>query len=140
MSQNAPRPCKVLLAEDYSANVLVAGTLLEILGYDYDVAENGEEAWEKVRDNHADYLLVLMDVQMPLLDGYAATGRIRAEEKRLGLPRLPIVGVTAHALAGDRQKCIVAGMDDYLAKPFMKEELEQKITRALEQYQQLASA
>lgn len=132
-------PQKILLAEDYGANVLVAGTLLELLGYEYDVASNGEEAVQKVLENRPHYMMVLMDVQMPVLDGYAATGRIRAEEKRLNISRLPIIGVTAHALAGDRQKCLVAGMDDYLAKPFLKEELEQKISLAL-QFRHMASA
>jgi len=118
---------RILLVEDYEANVLVATTILEELGYEYDVASNGQEAVHKITANHDLYKIVLMDVQMPLLDGYMATRMIREDERNRGLNRIPIIGVTAHALSGDMEKCVNAGMDDYIAKPFNQDELQEKI-------------
>jgi PAS domain S-box-containing protein len=116
---------RVLLVEDSSANILVAGTLLESFGCQYDIANNGREATEKVKQLHYD--LVLMDVQMSVMDGYEATRRIRQWERDNGLPRKRIIAMTANALAGDRENCLAAGMDDYIAKPFKAEDLRQKI-------------
>lgn len=110
---------QVLLVEDNPINQVVTAALLEKLGCRVTVAEDGREAIEKLTAQSVD--LVLMDCQMPVMDGYEATRRIRAGEA--GVPQLPIVAVTAHALAEDRQKCLDAGMDDYLAKPFGSEEL-----------------
>ncbi|NBO19062.1 MAG: response regulator, partial [Proteobacteria bacterium] len=118
---------RVLLVEDYAANILVATTFLDEFGYDCDVANNGIEALEKIKHNH--YLLVLMDVQMHGMNGLEASSHIRKYEKERGLEPLPIIGMTAHALAGDRERCLAAGMDDYLAKPFNPDELQQKISR-----------
>lgn len=115
----------VLLVEDYPANVLVATSLLEGLGYRYELAQNGQEAIEKVEKSRYD--LVLMDVQMPVIDGFTATRRIREREQRENVARTPIIGITAHALAGDREKCLDAGMDDYISKPFDIGELEEKV-------------
>lgn len=108
----------VLLVEDYAANVLVAATMLKSLNYSCEVASNGIEALDKVRTCRDRYCAVLMDVQMPGMDGFQVTKVIREDEEELGLPRLKIVAMTAHALAGDRERCLNAGMDDYIPKPF----------------------
>ncbi len=129
-TQSLPRPARcVLLVEDYEANILVATTLLETFGYAYEVARNGFEALEMVTRQPFD--LILMDVQMQEMDGLEATRRIRAMEVERGKPRTPIFAMTAHALMGDREKCLQAGMDDYLSKPFNPTELQAKLVAAL---------
>ena len=110
----------VLLAEDNPVNQEVALGLLEALGVSADVVENGRQAVEQVAA--ARYDLVLMDCQMPELDGFAATAAIRSHERESGA-HLPIVALTASALDGDREICLAAGMDDYLSKPFTREQL-----------------
>ena len=107
---------RVLLAEDNAVNREVARAALESFGVNVSVAENGVEVLKAVSENKFD--LVLMDCQMPQMDGFAATRRIRADERRDGPRRLPIIAVTASAIDGDRERCIAAGMDDYLSKPF----------------------
>ena len=121
----------ILLVEDYEANIIVAVTLLKGMGYTVDVARTGVEALELLQAHH--YHAVLMDVQMPELDGYTATRRLRALEAAQQRPHLPVIGMTAHALAGDREKCLAAGMDDYLPKPFQASELQQKLLQQLKQ-------
>jgi CheY-like chemotaxis protein len=113
---------RVLLAEDNEINQLLAVTLLTQRGCVVTVANNGQEAFEHVQRGTFD--LVLMDCQMPELDGYGATGAIRAWEAEGGRARLAIVAMTANAMAGDREKCLEAGMDDYLTKPVRKAALE----------------
>ncbi|MGN6207956.1 PAS domain S-box protein [Asticcacaulis sp.] len=115
----------VLLVEDYEPNILVATTFLEDFGYYVDVANNGQEAFEAVRKRA--YVAVLMDVQMHGMNGLDATRRIREWEESEGRPRVRIIGMTAHALAGDRERCLAVGMDDYIPKPFRPEELRRKI-------------
>ncbi|MBY0406643.1 MAG: response regulator, partial [Rickettsiales bacterium] len=115
----------LLLVEDYAPNVLVATTFLEQFGYVCDVASNGIEAVEKIQKGN--YMLVLMDVQMHGMNGMDATRRVREYEKTTGKPRIPIIGMTAHALHGDRERCIECGMDDYIAKPFEPTQLREKI-------------
>jgi PAS domain S-box-containing protein len=115
----------VLLVEDYEPNILVATTFLEDFGYYVDVANNGLEAFEAVQKRA--YAAVLMDVQMHGMNGLDATRRIREWEEREGRPRIRIIGMTAHALAGDRERCLGVGMDDYIPKPFRPEELRRKI-------------
>ena len=83
--------------------------------------------------------LVLMDVHMPVLDGYSATRIIRQEEAQNQAPGIPIIGITAHALAGDREKCLQAGMNDYIAKPFRQEDLRNKVSCLIKQYQSVAA-
>jgi CheY-like chemotaxis protein len=124
-----PKPCPILLVEDYEANILVATIYLDGFGYLYDIARNGIEAVEKVR--RGDYSLVLMDVQMPGLNGFEATQTIREFEQHLGRTAVPIIGMTAHALTRDRERCLAAGMNDYLAKPISEAELKSKIARWL---------
>ena len=127
------RPMRVLLVEDNPVNLMVGQRLLSVLGTHCDSATNGEAAL--LRMSASRYDLVLMDCQMPVMDGYTATRRWREHEAATGGRRLPIVAMTANAMAGDRQKCLDAGMDDYLAKPVTRGELE----RCLFHWHQLSS-
>lgn len=117
----------VLLVEDYPANVMVATLLLESMGYSYEVASDGFAAVEMVRRTPRPFHAVLMDVQMAGLDGYETTRRIRALEIERRMPPQTIIGLTAHALAGDRERCLQAGMDDYMTKPIQIEVLVKKL-------------
>jgi PAS domain S-box-containing protein len=116
---------KVLVAEDHPPNVLVATSFLETFGYTADIAGNGIEAVERVRAEPYD--LILMDVQMPGMDGYDATRKIRTFEKEAGRKPAHIIGMTAHAFLADRERCLAAGMDDYIAKPFDPEDFKAKL-------------
>ena len=113
---------RVLLVEDNPVNRQVAQRLLSLAGIAFDIAENGKEALDKMNAGH--YVSVLMDCQMPIMDGYTATGLRRQHEKAQRLPRLPIIAMTANAMLGDREKCLDAGMDDYLSKPLNRALLE----------------
>ncbi|QIN83985.1 PAS domain S-box protein [Rubrobacter tropicus] len=116
----------VLVAEDTLTNQLVAVELLKRRGYGASVVSDGEEAVEAVFSK-GPYAAVLMDVQMPKMDGYEATREIRKREA--GERRIPIIAMTAHALQGDREKAIEAGMDDHLSKPIRPEELDRVLKR-----------
>jgi PAS domain S-box-containing protein len=116
----------ILVVEDYAANVMVATMMLENLGYTPDVVSNGAAALQKIKDCKQPYTAILMDVQMHGMNGYDTTRRIRDAEKERGM-RHYIVGVTAHALAGDRDKCLEAGMNDYMTKPIDFGILAQKL-------------
>jgi signal transduction histidine kinase/CheY-like chemotaxis protein/HPt (histidine-containing phosphotransfer) domain-containing protein len=120
---------RLLLVEDNPVNLAVAEKILESLGFTADHAGNGIVALEKMA--HTRYPLVLMDCQMPLLDGYTATRRWREREAERGDTRMPIVAMTANAMAGDRQRCLDAGMDDYLSKPVSRAMLEKCINQWL---------
>jgi len=123
----SPKPCKgdILLVEDNEVNQRVAARMLEKEGYRVEVAANGKEALAKLSDRVPD--LVLMDLQMPLMDGFEATAEIRRSET--GGEHLPIVALTANAMKGDREKCLDAGMDGYIAKPIDKRTLLDEIER-----------
>jgi CheY-like chemotaxis protein len=117
---------KVLLVDDYAPNALVVATYLEKFGYDYDIAENGIDAVSLAKRNR--YIACLMDVQMHDMDGIEATMAIRDFERLEHKGHLPIIGITAHALSGDRERCLDAGMDEYVAKPFNPAELESRLS------------
>ena len=122
----------ILLVEDDAVGRLLALMLLKKRGYYADVAENGRIALEKLKSKPYD--LVLMDINMPEMDGFTATAHIREKERELGISgekRLPIVAMTAYALSGDEQKCLQAGMDDYIPKPVDIDVLTAKLKRWL---------
>jgi PAS domain S-box-containing protein len=114
-SAGAPVAGRVLLVEDNPVNQLVAEGILNTLGYQVVLAENGEEAVRRFAQEYAELDAVLMDCQMPIMDGYDATRAIRAMESPGS--RLPVIALTAAAVAGERERCIAAGMDDFLTKP-----------------------
>ncbi|MGO4380792.1 response regulator [Pseudoduganella sp. RAF53_2] len=127
-AQRSRRRLKVLLAEDNAVNVEVASAMLEGLGLDVVCAANGDEALHSARAGEFD--LVLMDCMMPGKDGFEATAEIRKHEQLQGRARqLPIVAITANALQGDRERCLAAGMDDYLSKPFSQQSLAATLGR-----------
>ncbi|UOA10067.1 response regulator [Methylobacter sp. S3L5C] len=111
----------ILLVEDNPVNREVVQAMLQGFGCLVDIAQNGLEALQAIE--HNSYNLVLMDCMMPEMDGYAATKEIRLRQSSGKLPHIPIIALTANAIEGDREKCIMAGMDDYLAKPFRTEAL-----------------
>ncbi|MBC8873876.1 MAG: response regulator, partial [Planctomycetes bacterium] len=115
---------RVLMAEDSLVNQKLAIGILERRGHTVVVANDGREALAALTTQRFD--IVLMDVQMPQLDGIEATAAIRAMEKETGT-HLPIVAMTAHAMKGDRERCLAAGMDAYVAKPVRARELLQAI-------------
>jgi CheY-like chemotaxis protein/HPt (histidine-containing phosphotransfer) domain-containing protein len=115
------RPLTILLAEDSIVNQRLAVGLLERHGHQVIVANNGQEAVNALAQQVFD--LVLMDVQMPELDGLEATRRIRSREQQAGNGHVPIIAMTAHALKGDRERCLAAGMDEYVSKPIRERQL-----------------
>jgi PAS domain S-box-containing protein len=131
----AGRQLRLLLVEDNSVNQMVATSVLKIMGLACNVAEDGEKALEALQ--REPYDLVLMDVQMPVMDGFEATRRIRALEQSEGEEaaetgkRIPIIAMTANAMQGDREACLEAGMDDYVAKPIAPKQLRQVLQRWL---------
>jgi CheY-like chemotaxis protein len=106
----------VLVVEDNPVNQLVASGMLDALGYKVEIANNGAEALEEIRKRSFD--IVLMDVEMPVMDGYSATREIRRWEKENGTRPVPVIAMTANAMSDDQARCIESGMDDHLAKPF----------------------
>ncbi len=119
---------RVLLVEDNDINQLVAREILERFGLVIEIANNGRQAVERLRAQPSRYALVLMDLQMPEMDGFEATRRIRQE---LGLTELPIIAMTAHALADERHHCLASGMQDHVAKPIDPPTLLAVLTRWL---------
>ena len=116
---HAVRPLHILLAEDNAVNQLVARRLLEKQGHSVTLVTDGRRAVEEFEKTAFD--LILMDVQMPEMDGYEATAAIRAQES--GRSRTPILALTAHAMSGDRERCLKAGMDGFVSKPIQLPEL-----------------
>lgn len=123
-SIGATQPLSILLVEDNQVNQLVASSLLKKLGHRVDHADNGSRALEALKN--APYDLVLMDCQMPVMDGYEATRKIRENPEWRDLP---VIAVTANVMQGDREDCIAAGMNDYITKPYNREELRRAINR-----------
>ena len=123
---HATRPLHVLVAEDHRVNQILAVRLLEKRGHTVAVATNGKEAVAAVEGERFD--LILMDVQMPEMDGLDATAAIRRQEQET-TTHVPIIGLTAHAMRGDREKYLAAGMDDYVSKPLSAEKLFEAIDR-----------
>jgi PAS domain S-box-containing protein len=121
----------VLVVEDFEPNVLVVSSVLDELGYSYDVATNGMEGVRRVE--RGAYDLILMDVQMPGMDGFESTRRIRQMESERGIHRTPIVAMTAHVFDRDKHKCLEAGMDDFIPKPFDPKQLESVLSRLINQ-------
>ena len=127
---------KILIVEDYDGNVVVLSYMLEELGIHYDVAVTGKEAVNQWKDNYYD--IILMDIQMPEMDGFTATKNIRKLEKQGKIAHTPIIGMTAHALIGDKDKCIEAGMDAYLPKPIVEADLKKEILKYLKKEKKAA--
>jgi CheY-like chemotaxis protein len=119
---------RILLVEDNRVNQAVATRLLEKRGHKVVVAGNGRAALEALEKETPD--LVLMDVQMPEMDGFEATAGIRAKEKSTG-GHIPIIAMTAHSLKGDQERCLAAGMDGYVSKPIRTSELFATIEKLL---------
>ena len=135
-----PEKKNILLVEDNLINQQIAIANIKNLGFSVDLAENGLEAIEKLKNTRSDlnYHLIFMDCQMPEMDGYQATKAIRrgeANNEQLGktglFSNIPIVAMTANAMKGDREKCIAAGMDDYMSKPINPDELLEKLKKWL---------
>ena len=116
-----PAPRKILLVEDNAVNQKVALFSLRKMGHEVDIAENGEICLEKF--NKHSYDVILMDVQMPIMDGYEATRHIRETEKQKGLRPVRIIAMTANAEKSERSFCLSIGMDEYISKPFKPEKL-----------------
>ena len=122
IAEERRKKIQILLVEDYPTNQEVATMYLKSGRYNVDLADNGQKAVAAYKRKQYD--LVFMDIQMPVMDGFAATAKIRAHELELGrqcaqpASRTPIIAITAHAVKGDREKCLAAGMDDYITKPF----------------------
>jgi signal transduction histidine kinase/CheY-like chemotaxis protein/ligand-binding sensor domain-containing protein len=127
-AEHASSPLKVLLAEDNLVNQRLAVRLLEKMGHHVTVAQTGGEVLNALPGGNFD--LVLMDVQMPEMDGFEATRQIRNGEHGRQ-QHMPVIAMTAHAMKGDREGCLQAGMDDYVAKPINREELRQAIERVM---------
>ena len=125
MPPGEQRSLLILVVEDNPVNQVVTEELLLAAGHIVTVADNGAEALEQLAAG--DVEMVLMDCQMPVMDGFEATRRIRALEAESGAPRLPIIAVTANAVKGDRERCLEVGMDDYIAKPIDVPKLEAAI-------------
>ncbi|MBD2460230.1 response regulator [Oscillatoria sp. FACHB-1407] len=123
----SPSVTQILVAEDVKVNQVLLKHVLQRLGYQCDLVSDGQEALEKLAQRPYD--LVLMDCQMPVLDGYETTRRLRQREDQQH--RTVVVGITAHAMLGDREKCLEAGMDDYISKPFRLQELGDLLKRWL---------
>jgi CheY-like chemotaxis protein/anti-sigma regulatory factor (Ser/Thr protein kinase) len=129
------REINILVAEDNQMNQKLIQHLLEQWQIDFDLVNNGVEALETLTQKAAEYNMVLMDIQMPEMDGYTATEKIRYD---LHL-NIPIIAMTAHALAGEKEKCLGAGMDDYISKPLNEEQLYKLINKYAQKSSNLAS-
>ncbi len=126
MASLLPHTATILLVDDYPAGMLVGTLMLEYLGYVVEGVTSGAAVIEKVQAADRPFIAILMDIQMRDMDGFAATRLIRAIEKEKGFSNT-IIAVTAHAMAGDRERCITAGMNDYISKPIHPDILSRKL-------------
>ena len=122
---------RVLVVEDNPTNQLVLSTLLPKLGLQTTLAENGQKAVDLIVESGHDFDVILMDLQMPIMDGYEATGHIRAWEKAKNRPPISIIALTADAFPDDRKHCLSIGMNDFIAKPILIEDLLQALGHRL---------
>ncbi len=130
-AQEGPvRRLHILLAEDNPVNQKLAVRILEKMGHSVTVADDGEEALAALAGK--DFDLVLMDIQMPKMDGFETTRAIREQERETG-GHIPIIAMTAHALKGDRERCLAAGMDEYVGKPIQIEALNKVLQMVIDQ-------
>jgi CheY-like chemotaxis protein len=134
--QKEKKQLRILLAEDNAINQKIACQVLEKQGHHVRVAADGRQALSAL--DQAPFDVVLMDIQMPEMDGFETTGAIRARERGTGV-HLPIIAMTAHAMQGDRERCIAAGMDSYISKPLDIKELIELLEKFSEAVQQEAS-
>lgn len=125
----------LILAEDNQVNALIAKTMIAQMGLNVKHVPNGKQAFDEISSGKP-YKLVLMDMHMPIMDGYEATKSIRQWEKEQSASPIPIIAMTANSLAGDRDKCIASGMDDFLPKPVTQDYLKKVIFKWLEKYNQ----
>ncbi|KAB2951662.1 PAS domain S-box protein [Heliorestis acidaminivorans] len=121
--------CKILVAEDNKVNMLLIGQILSKLGLETIKATNGSEVLDILETIDVD--LIFMDIHMPVMDGIETTKIIRKQEERLGRQPIPIIALTADAMKGDREKCLTAGMDDYITKPYIKEDIAMALAKHL---------
>ncbi|MEO0910087.1 MAG: response regulator, partial [Pseudomonadota bacterium] len=128
-SVSASSEFEILVAEDNEVNQIVIGQILTEAGYRFKLVENGRLAYSRFKVHRPS--LILMDISMPEMNGIEATKAIRKYEAEEGLPKTPIICITAHALKGDREKYLEAGMDDYLSKPISVEALRKAVSRWL---------
>ncbi|BDX04845.1 hybrid sensor histidine kinase/response regulator [Planctobacterium marinum] len=131
--ENIPLNMRILLVEDNAVNQMVAQSMLEPSVASITLANNGKEAVELYQEN--DFDLILMDVQMPIMDGYSATESIRNLEREEGKSSIKIIALTANAMKSDIEKCMAAGMDDVLSKPIIKEKLIEKVSASYHELQ-----
>jgi len=124
-----PLSMRALVVEDNPVNQRVAVALLNRLGFHTDAVTNGKEALDKVRSGHQGYDAILMDCQMPIMDGYETTRYIREWEVSNGLERTPVIALTADVLPSTEHNCLESGMDDYLSKPVRKQNLRDVMER-----------
>jgi len=120
---------KVLVVEDNAVNRKVLAMMLDKCGFPYEMVENGKEAVEQFTSQR--YFAILMDIQMPVMDGYTATKEIRRLESQQKRPKTPIIALTANAMESDQQKCVDAGMDDFISKPIQLDTLKHKLQHML---------
>jgi CheY-like chemotaxis protein len=132
--------CRVLIAEDDDVNAVIATAYLEHMGVAAERVKDGRQAVRHALRDTDRPDLVLMDCRMPTMDGMAATREIRTQERSLGLPRVPVIALTATTSDINRQLCLNAGMDDFMSKPYTKEELGQVLGRWLRQGEPVAQS
>lgn len=127
IEHSTPQERPLLVVEDNEINIKVISIILDKNGFKFVIAKNGEEAINTYQNGT--YSAILMDCQMPVKDGLQASRDIRSYESSLGKPRCPIIALTANAMSGDKDRCLSAGMDDFISKPFKGSDLVQIINK-----------